>query len=661
MKNATKGIFDFCMPLRSSLACLLVLISLVTGCSYISMPSLPWSKRAVDPNPTADKLFEEGTTLLKNKKYYLAIDRFKQLQSEFPFAPQLIQAELKLGEAYYLNKQYPEAIAAFKDFKAMHPNNENLPFAVYHLGLAHLDQFTNVDRDQKMTTTAKDYFETVVKNYPGSPYARQSKEKLAQCVAYLAQHEFNIATFYMREKNYPAARERLEEILRRYPDSPVAAQSLYSLGESYRLDKNTLKATLAYEALIQHYPESQLAKQARVQMAQLDQEKQDPLALLLMRDRRPTFAAAQIRPGGETQVASAGPQDSKAETPDRKDLNLVAKTEVVYEEPGSEKGIFRRVVDTLNPFSSSSSSSSSPPNKANGADKPEAAKEQSTGFFASLWGGINPFSKKNQNEEKTKTAVAGDPRLVEKIDQSLEQKGIDTGSQNSASRPPAADLANVAAEAAPPRVDASELLRNIDANLKKEGKNVSEMPTPPEPDPAFSGSGPVAQKTATPKAGPVSTTATSGLITNIDERLKAKGIDPSKVQLASPGGETVTYRPEFEGSSSPQAQGKIELAPRIAVEKGPLFLDSGKVREEDLGKGDEEKEKIQSQKTTEPIKELPQAVVKGRPAPAQEKVAETKPADKKTTGGADEESKGVLDQIKEDLGRMQSILNPFSW
>ena len=61
-----------------------------------------------------------------------------------------------------------------------------------------------------------------------------------------------------------------------------------------------------------------------------------------MRDRRP----------------SAAPPPEVKEDPalaKLKDLNLVAKTEVVHEEPGAEKGFFSRVATKLNPFSSDSS------------------------------------------------------------------------------------------------------------------------------------------------------------------------------------------------------------------------------------------------------------------------------------------------------------------
>src|SRR3990167_9076972 len=155
-------------------------IFLLSGCSSLSLPSLPWSTPTVQPNATVEALFDEGITFFNNKRSPLAIDRFQRVKAEFPFSPQLVPTELKLAEAYYLNKQYPEAAAAFKEFQTLHPNNENIPFVLYHMGLVYFDQFTSSDRYQKVTEIAKGYFESVVKDHPNSPYAAPAREKIGR-------------------------------------------------------------------------------------------------------------------------------------------------------------------------------------------------------------------------------------------------------------------------------------------------------------------------------------------------------------------------------------------------------------------------------------------------------------------------------------------------
>jgi outer membrane protein assembly factor BamD len=636
------------MPLkRISKICVvgLSLLLLASGCSALSFPSLPWS--TVQPDPTAEALFEEGMDHLKNKRYSRAVDRLQKVKTEFPFSPQLLSAELKLAEAYYLNKQYPEAVSAFKEFQNLHPTNENIPFVVYHLGLAHFDQFTSVDRDQKVTEIAKGYFENVAKSYPNSPYAHPANEKVAKCREYLAEHEFYIASFYMRENKYPAARDRLERILRTYPDTPTAVKSLYEIGESYRLEKNSVKAALAYEALLQHYPESPFSKEARVQLAAVEKEKQDPLKMLLMRDGRPASAP----PPEGTQLSSGRSQQKLQE------LNLIAKKEVVYEEPGQQKGIFRRVLNTLNPFSSSD-------NRENGAQRAEpqrdpSSKEQPDGFLTSFWKGLNPFAAKERQEVK----AAPDPQLVGKVDDSLKEKGIPNDPQSLASKAPTPDLTKIEEEEKPPAANPSALLGDIDVALEKRGKDVNDRPPVPNIHPTLKA--PIAEggKPPAPKVEPAPSQSDSSLISNIDEALKKRGIESDKAETAAPSPQQTRKVQESDREpSTASSQRKIELDTKLTPEKGPLLLESGEYQTpESPVQAEQEKSKAPAEEP-DSAKELPKSVVKGPALPTKDQPAETSPAsERKKSPEEEEENKGVFDQLREDVGKLRGLLNPFGW
>ena len=116
----------------------------------------------------------------------------------------MTDAELKIADAHYLNQQYPEAITEFKEFQSLHPNDENIPLVVFRLGQAYFDQFTSTDREQKNTEIAKGYFETVIKNYPKSPYAAQATEKLAKCIESIYPSTIStLPTSIFNRKNIP--------------------------------------------------------------------------------------------------------------------------------------------------------------------------------------------------------------------------------------------------------------------------------------------------------------------------------------------------------------------------------------------------------------------------------------------------------------------------
>jgi outer membrane protein assembly factor BamD len=620
------------------------------GCSSIplpSMPSLPWS-RAQKSDPTAEALFDEGIRNFNDKRYVRAIDNFSKLRTDFPFSPQVTQVELKIADAYYLNQQYPEAITAFKEYQSMHPTNENIPFVTLRLGQAHFDQFTSTDRDQKNTEVAKGYFETVLTNYPKSPQAAEAKEKLAKCLEYLAEHEFIAAYFYFQQGKFPAARDRFEEIVRKYKDTSTAVKSLFYLGESYRNEKNAIRATLAYEALIEHYPQTQFATEARTQLAQIEKEKRDPLALLLMRDRRPAAAAAP--------EVKEDPALAKL-----KDMNLIAKTEVVHEEPGDDKGLLRRVADKLNPFSSDSGTKKEENKNESALDmlakrNQAQKKEESGGLLASLW----PFGGKDTKA----SAASNDPKtsnFVGQIDDSLKQKGIDATSRQAALKPPPADLPKTddLNKAPVKTADTATLLSSIDANLQRSGKNGAELPPPPEAAAAFTdgtAQAIIAKAAAQNQQSQPKDVQSSGILSSIDQKLKAQGVEPGKFEKP-PTAEEVK-------ATVQKSQAKnVELEPKLSQEKGPLFLSPGQVESQEKPASEKPASNVEmkSSDAIDGSQELPSRVLVKGPVQPQTNASGAKPAEKQASANRDDEPKGAFDEIRQDMESVGKVLNPFRW
>ena len=248
--------------------------------------------------------------------------------------------------------------------------------------------------------------------------------------------------------------------------------------------------------------------------------------------------------------------------------------------------------------------------------------------------------------------------------------------QNLEITPPASDLPNVE-EATPPPSNTAELLGRIDTKLSKEGKEAGQLPTPPEAAPFFKAAKTEGRKPAVSRTESASPPATKGLIAGIDQALKQKGIEPAKVETTT---KTEDRRPTTESSGLPSAvtgQKKVELAPKLPQEKGPLFLDTGDYQGQRFDgltvPSGVEGEKAQEGQASEPAvtqparsaegrKEIPQAVVKGpQPVPAKEKIPKTKVAEKKQSPDEEDEPKGALDKLREDIGKLGNLLNPFGW
>ena len=114
-----------------------------------------------------------------------------------------------------------------------------------------------------------------------------------------------------------------------------------------------------------------------------------------------------------------------------------------------------------------------------------------------------------------------------------------------------------------------------------------------------------------------------------------------------------------------EAPKRVELDSKLALEKGPLFLTPAEIPSHEkradaagtgLGRGKESGSDRQA--SAEPAnRDFARNLVKG-PTQLQAQAPTQKPADAKKP---DEENKGVLDQLKQDVDSIGKALNPFRW
>jgi hypothetical protein len=328
-----------------------------------------------------------------------------------------------------------------------------------------------------------------------------------------------------------------------------------------------------------------------------------------------------------------------------KDLNLVAKNEVVYEEPGGEKGFFKRFAEKINPFSSSSSNEAKPQSGEELiAKKNDDAKKESSGILSSLWPSGSKEAKTPVKESDAKTSA-----LLAGIDQSLTQKGIDPKSQEATLKAPAADLPKPE-PAGPPPMDTRVLLGSIDANLQKAGTNPDQLPQPPPAAAAFNDSSIVQSVVAASDKTPAM--PANEILSSIDQKLRAKGVEPAN--FAAPPSPA-----QVKEATAPKPQPKtVELEPRLTVERGPLFLSPGDAAVTATA--------TQPPKNAQPPASEPKQETASRPlvkGPVQTQAAASnqKPVAPRTPANAEEGTPGVFGQLQQDMEKASKILNPFNW
>jgi len=195
------------------LASILALV-LVSGCVWLDNYFLPPAE------DTAQELYEAGADAMAEKDYADAQDYFTKIKDRFPFSPYSLKAELGLADAYYLDEQYQMALDNYKEFEALHPSNENIPYVLYQIGNANYNLFKSIDRRQENIKEGLEYFYRLQETYPNSEYAKAAKDLILKSRRILAEHEVYVADFFWRTEQFGPAWHRYQYVVENFSDVP---------------------------------------------------------------------------------------------------------------------------------------------------------------------------------------------------------------------------------------------------------------------------------------------------------------------------------------------------------------------------------------------------------------------------------------------------------
>src|SRR5579862_4487249 len=226
---------------------------------------------AVKKQPTGEDYYQQAQLNFTNKEYSAAIENYQYVVDKFPFSPYAEESEMKIGLAYYKNKDYAQAVAALDDFQRMHPTSKNLQLASYYIAMSYFDQVGREDQDQSKTELALARFTAIEQRFPESEFAELAKEKAEVCKEVLARHQKVVGDYYYKRANFRAAESRLAELMQKYPDTPVAPDALWELGTALEKEGKKYSAAQAFAAMVQHYPDTPYAQKARDELRKLKQ------------------------------------------------------------------------------------------------------------------------------------------------------------------------------------------------------------------------------------------------------------------------------------------------------------------------------------------------------------------------------------------------------
>lgn len=187
----------------------------ISGCSSID-----------DTQKPAAELLKEANDAFTAGHYDNALKTYENLRDWYPFSPVAPEVEIRIADTYYKMERYEEAVAYYEEFIRMHPKHKNASYALYQTGMCYFEQMKDSDRDQTPGYRASVVFEKIIQNDPAGPYTVEASEKIKKCYQNLAGNEIQIASYYFRLRQYEAALNRYERVVRLYPDVGLHEEAL---------------------------------------------------------------------------------------------------------------------------------------------------------------------------------------------------------------------------------------------------------------------------------------------------------------------------------------------------------------------------------------------------------------------------------------------------
>ena len=139
--------------------------------------------------------------------------------------------QLRIGDAYYAQGKYAEAISFYNKAIGAEPGGD---YAMFQVG----NSYYRSGRTFEAVTT----FRRVLRIYPFSRLKEQA--------------QYNIAYIYLNSDNYSQAIEEFQTVISKYPGTEWAARSQYNIGDSYYNAGEYDRAIEAYKNVLENYPRS---------------------------------------------------------------------------------------------------------------------------------------------------------------------------------------------------------------------------------------------------------------------------------------------------------------------------------------------------------------------------------------------------------------------
>jgi outer membrane protein assembly factor BamD (BamD/ComL family) len=158
-----------------------------------------------------------------------AVKTYESIRLNDPTGSRADDAIMATANIYFARKRYEDADYHYELLRREYPRSE-LQFEAHLLGLqAKLRKYQGEDYDGTPIEEAKTLVKQLNSQFAGR-LSKEEKDRLvtveAQLNQEIATRDYRMAAYYDRKKDYGAAKHYYGQVIRKYPDTDLAAKSL---------------------------------------------------------------------------------------------------------------------------------------------------------------------------------------------------------------------------------------------------------------------------------------------------------------------------------------------------------------------------------------------------------------------------------------------------
>ena len=175
--------------------------------------------------------YKDAYEALEEGDPYFAAKRFLEAELMFPQSEWASKSALMAAYSYYLQNYYAEALSNLERFLKTYPNDKNLVYVHYLIGMCYYETIEDEKRDSGPLNQAKIKFKFIVDEYPNSDFAMDSKFKLGLIEDILAAKEMYLGRHYIKKEKWIAATNRFKYVINNFDQTIFIDEALHRLVE----------------------------------------------------------------------------------------------------------------------------------------------------------------------------------------------------------------------------------------------------------------------------------------------------------------------------------------------------------------------------------------------------------------------------------------------